>query len=157
MGWDGYMEAPLLPQPLHEVWDDPFPSSIVPLMIGGNKDEGILLLLEFLADRSKLTKLNDEFATEGPALLLGVDPVADPWLRDEGETATAEILRSNYLGGGHRVYQGEPERDDRPLERRAYSWPHRPHCAKAGQDEDPPLLLQLPTSGQLITSFALWH
>ena len=98
--WDGYMEAPLLPQPLHEVWDDLSPSSMVPLMIGGNKDEGILLLLEFLADRSKLTKLNDEFATEGPALLLGVDPVADPWLRDEGETATAEILRSNYLGEG---------------------------------------------------------
>lgn len=67
-------------------------------MIGGNKDEGILLLLEFLKDRSKLSKLNEEFATEGPALLLGVDPVDDPWLRDEGETATAEILRSNYLG-----------------------------------------------------------
>ena len=67
-------------------------------MIGGNKDEGILLLLEFLRDESKLSKLNEEFATEGPALLLGVDPVEDPWLRDEGETATAEILRSIYLG-----------------------------------------------------------
>jgi len=96
--WDGYMEAPVLPEPLHEVWNNPSPSSVVPLMIGGNKDEGILLLLEFLKDQSKLSKLNEEFATEGPALLLGVDPVEDPWLRDEGETATAEILRSNYLG-----------------------------------------------------------
>ena len=82
-----------------------------------------MALLEFLKDQTRLDKLNTDFATEGPALLLGidlhpfiivkdifniaiiilviiititnpssgVDPVLDPWARDEGETATAEV------------------------------------------------------------------
>ena len=97
---DGYMEHPVLPQPLYQVWSEQKPTMVfrVPLMIGANQHEGIPMLLEFLQDESKLAKLNKNFDVEGPALLLGVDPVEDPWQRDEGETATAAILRSNYLG-----------------------------------------------------------
>jgi carboxylesterase type B len=96
---DGYMENPMLPQPLHKVWDGQVSEfSLVPLMIGGTQHEGIMALVDFLQDETRLAKFNENFATEGPALLLGVDPVADPGQRDEGETATAEVLRSNYLG-----------------------------------------------------------
>merc|ERR1719430_1083097 len=94
------MEHPVLPQPLHQVWTEHSDTMVtkVPLMIGATQHEGIPMLLEFLQDESKLAKLNENFGVEGPALLLGVDPVEDPWQRDEGEAATAAILRSNYLG-----------------------------------------------------------
>ena len=69
---DDFMEHPVLPQPLHNVWEDNLPS--VPLIIGGNQHEGIAQLLEFIKDETKLAKLNENFDTEGPALLLGVDP-----------------------------------------------------------------------------------
>ena len=38
-----------------------------------------------------------KFSTLLPALLLGVDP--EDAKRDEGETATAEVLRNSYLPG----------------------------------------------------------
>jgi len=95
---DDYMPYPILAKPLHQLWDDISSFSPVPLIIGGNKDEGILMLLEFLQDETKLTELNDNFATLGPALLLGVDPESNPWLRDESEAATATVLRDSYLG-----------------------------------------------------------
>ena len=66
-------------------------------MIGGNKDEGVLMLLEFLKDEKLYARVNENFSTELPALLLGVDP--DAAVEDEGETATAEVLRNSYLPG----------------------------------------------------------
>jgi len=93
---DDYMRNPILPMPLHQVWNDPT-FSPVPLMIGGNKDEGVLMLLEFLKDEKLYARVNENFSTELPALLLGVDP--DAAVEDEGETATAEVLRNSYLPG----------------------------------------------------------
>ena len=55
------------------MWSDPSSLSSVPLMIGGTEHEGIVALLEFLKDQTRLDKLNKDFATEGPALLLGID------------------------------------------------------------------------------------
>jgi len=93
---DDYMPHPVLPQPLHQVWETNPPKDI-PLMIGGNKDDGILMLLEFLQDEKLYSRINENFATELPAFLLGVD--TDAAAEDEGETATAELLRNNYLPG----------------------------------------------------------
>ena len=93
---DSYMQEPVLPKPLHEVWINSDKIDI-PLMIGGNKDEGVLFQLQFLKDGTLYQQLNDNFATELPALLLGVDP--DDAARDEGETATAEVLRNSYIPG----------------------------------------------------------
>eukprot|EP00092_Neocalanus_flemingeri_P012684 GFUD01013668.1.p1 GENE.GFUD01013668.1~~GFUD01013668.1.p1 ORF type:complete len:641 (+),score=136.04 GFUD01013668.1:337-2259(+) len=93
---DDYMPNPILPMPLHQVWDDPS-FSPVPLMIGGNKDDGILMLLEFLKDEKLYSRVNENFSTELPAILLGVDP--DAAAADEGETATSEVLRNSYLPG----------------------------------------------------------
>jgi len=93
---DSYMDNPVLPQPLHEVWEkESMPT--VPLMIGGNKDDGVLLLLEFLKDETLYARVNENFSTELPAIVLGVDPAAAA--EDEGETATAEVLRNSYLPG----------------------------------------------------------
>jgi len=93
---DNYMQNPILPQPLHQVWEqDSF--STVPLMIGGNKDDGVLMLLEFLKDEKLYSRVNENFSTELPAIVLGVDP--DAAAEDEGETATAEVLRNSYLPG----------------------------------------------------------
>ena len=90
------MDNPVLPQPLHEVWEkEAMPT--VPLMIGGNKDDGVLLLLEFLKDETLYARVNENFSTELPAIVLGVDPAAAA--EDEGETATAEVLRNSYLPG----------------------------------------------------------
>merc|ERR1711936_1056154 len=93
---DGFMPNPVLPKPLHQVWDDPI-FSPVPLMIGGNKDDGIYLILEFLKNEKLHSRVNENFSTELPALLLGVDTSAAA--DDEGETATAEVLRNSYLPG----------------------------------------------------------
>ena len=93
---DSWMKEPMLPHPLHEVWDK-MESSKIPIMIGGNKDEGVLFLIQFLKDEKLYTKVNEEFATQLPALLLGVDP--EDAAKDEGETATAEVLRDSYLPG----------------------------------------------------------
>jgi len=93
---DNYMQNPVLPQHLHQVWeDDTIPT--VPLMIGGNKEDGILLLLEFLKDEKMYARINENFSTELPAIVLGVD--LDTAAGDEGETATAEVLRNSYLPG----------------------------------------------------------
>ena len=93
---DSYMDNPVLPQPLHEVWEkESLPT--VPLMIGGNKDDGVLLMLEFLKDETLYARVNENFSTELPAIVLGVDPAAAA--EDEGETATAEVLRNSYLPG----------------------------------------------------------
>ena len=93
---DTWMKQPFLPQPLHEVWDT-VKDSKIPLMIGGNKDEGVLFLIQFLKDEKLYSRVNEEFSTQLPALLLGVDP--EDAAKDEGETATAEVLRDSYLPG----------------------------------------------------------
>ena len=67
---DDWMETPVLPAPLHEVWKNPLNPKI-PLMIGGNKDDGILFLLQFLKDGELYDRVNKNSATELPALLLG--------------------------------------------------------------------------------------
>ena len=93
---DSWNPSPVLPHPLHEVWTKAEIPDI-PLMIGGNKDEGVLFMLEFLKTESLYARVNDKFSTLLPALLLGVDP--EDAKRDEGETATAEVLRNSYLPG----------------------------------------------------------
>ena len=67
---DDWAETPFLPVPLHEVWTSPL-SPEVPLMIGGNKDDGVLFLLQFLKDEKLFARVNDNLSTELPALLLG--------------------------------------------------------------------------------------
>ena len=97
---DSWMPDPVLPDPLHQVW--PNSDDIdKPLMIGGNKDEGVFFILQFLKDSLLYDKVNENAASELPTLLLGVDPdIAD---NDEGETATAEILRDSYIPGDGRL------------------------------------------------------
>merc|ERR1719384_52557 len=53
--------------------------------------------MEFLKTESLYARVNKKFSTLLPALLLGVDP--EDANRDEGETATAEVLRNSYLPG----------------------------------------------------------
>ena len=93
---DSWNPSPILPDPLHEVWTKADIPDI-PLMIGGNKDEGVLFMLEFLKNEALYDRVNDNFSTLLPALLLGVDP--EDARKDEGETATAEVLRNSYLPG----------------------------------------------------------
>ena len=93
---DSWNPSPVLPHPLHEVWTKAEIPDI-PLMIGGNRDEGVLFMLEFLKTESLYARVNDKLSTLLPALLLGVDP--EDAKRDEGETATAEVLRNSYLPG----------------------------------------------------------
>ena len=93
---DSWNPSPVLPHALHEVWEKADIPDI-PLMIGGNKDEGVLFMMEFLKTESLYARVNKKFSTLLPALLLGVDP--EDAKRDEGETATAEVLRNSYLPG----------------------------------------------------------
>ena len=93
---DSWNPSPVLPNALHEVWTKADIPDI-PLMIGGNKDEGVLFMMEFLQTESLYARVNEKFSTLLPALLLGVDP--EDAKRDEGETATAEVLRNSYLPG----------------------------------------------------------
>ena len=93
---DDWMETPVLPAPLDQVWKNPLNPEI-PVMLGGTKDDGVLLLLQFLKDEELYSRVNENYVSELPALLLGVDP--DVAKTDEGETATAQVLRDSYLPG----------------------------------------------------------
>jgi len=93
---DNWLNEPVLPQPLDQVWAK-IENIRIPLMIGGNKDEGVLFIVQFLKNGDLYKRVNENFSTELPALLLGVDP--DDAAKDEGETATAETLRNSYLPG----------------------------------------------------------
>lgn len=93
---DSWMPNPVLPQALHEVWSNT-ESIKVPMMIGGTKDEGVFFAIQFLKDSLLYDRVNENTASELPTLLLGVD--VDVAAGDEGETATAEVLRDSYLPG----------------------------------------------------------
>merc|ERR1712080_264064 len=92
-----FTEYPVVTGRPGDVWKKP-PVKTVPLMVGGNKDEGIASILEFMLGVSSYTDVQDNFAKYGPTLFFGVDP--DVAELDETETASAEYLREMYLGGG---------------------------------------------------------
>ena len=93
---DSWMPNPVLPQALHEVWSNKDEIK-VPLMIGGNKDEGVFFAIQFLKDSLLYDQVNENTASELPTLLLGID--SDVAANDEGETATSEVLRDSYIPG----------------------------------------------------------
>ena len=67
---DDWMETPVLPTPLHQVWKNPLNPEI-PVMLGGNKDDGVLLLMQFLKDEELYSRVNENYVSELPVLLLG--------------------------------------------------------------------------------------
>ena len=54
---DNWSAEPVLPQPLDQVWSD-FDNIKIPLMIGGNKDEGVLFALQFLKNSDLYKRVN---------------------------------------------------------------------------------------------------
>jgi len=91
-------EHPVLPDALDEVWKKAARGNNQfdrPLMIGGNKDDGIISYLDFLKDSTLFGVLNREFYREGPVLLLSADPEVSE--KDESESATAKTLSTIYL------------------------------------------------------------
>ena len=77
------------------------------LLLGGTSEEGVLQLLHFLSDPALYARVNEDAARLLPALLLGVDPEAAA--EDEGEAATAAVLRDSYLPGSGALAPGAHE------------------------------------------------
>ena len=98
--------AAVVPAALHEVWaQETVPR--LPLLLGGTSEEGVLQLLHFLRDPALYARVNEDAARLLPALLLGVDPEAAA--EDEGEAATAAVLRDSYLPGSGALAPGAHE------------------------------------------------
>ena len=98
--------AAVVPAALHEVWaQETVPR--LPLLLGGTSEEGVLQLLHFLRDPALYARVNEDPARLLPALLLGVDPAAAA--EDEGEAATAAVLRDSYLPGSGALAPGAHE------------------------------------------------
>jgi len=97
---------PVLPHPLDDLWkkDTPFD---VPLLIGGNKDEGIISFVDFLSDESLYKNVEESFYIEGPVLLLNTD--ADVAEREESESATAQSIKKRYLRGNNFTKEARSE------------------------------------------------
>jgi len=86
---------PVLPYKQNDLWSGNS-SFDVPLLIGGNKDEGIMSFIDFLGDDSLFAPVETQFFIQGPILLLSTDP--DVAEREESESATAESIKRKYLG-----------------------------------------------------------
>jgi len=69
----------------------------VPIITGGNQDEGTFFLTQFLANEDLFEEVHENFDVKGPFLLLGVcqDDVT------EEDTATAHLIKNEYLDGLH--------------------------------------------------------
>ena len=67
---DSFLADPVLPE---DPWTSGRPHQDVPLLIGANRDEGIVSLLPFLLNETLYGQL-EGFDTEGPVLLFGTDP-----------------------------------------------------------------------------------
>jgi len=93
---DGTAEHPVLPHSLDNLWNSRIDEFDMPLMIGGNKNDGIISYLDFLRDEELFGALNREFYREGPVLLLSADPLVAE--KDESESATAKTLKNLYMG-----------------------------------------------------------
>jgi len=91
---DNSSEKTVLPYSLDNPWQENTPFDI-PVIIGGNKDAGILSYVDFLNKEELHTDVRKNFAVEAPVLLLNADP--DVAETDESETATAQVLMEKYL------------------------------------------------------------
>ena len=66
-------------------------------MIGGTRDDGNLLLPQFILDPDLMEQVNKDFDAKGAVLLLGVD---EDDVTEE-DSATAQLIRTEYLDGFH--------------------------------------------------------
>ena len=69
----------------------------VPIMIGGNTNEGCMYLVQFLANEERFEEVAEDFDNFGPQLFLGLDEDDVT----EQDSATANLIKNEYLDGLH--------------------------------------------------------
>ena len=93
---DKHASKPVIPDdPKVLVSDGQF--NKVPIIIGGNQDEGSMYLAQFLLNPELFEEVHENFDVDGPLLFLNVEEDEV----HEQDSATAHLIKNEYLDGLH--------------------------------------------------------
>ena len=93
---DNHASKPFIPDdPKVLVSDGQF--NQVPIIIGGNQDEGSMYMAQFLLNPELFEEVHEKFDVDGPLLFLNVEEDEV----HEQDSATAHLIKNEYLDGLH--------------------------------------------------------